>query len=111
MECDGERWHSGAEKIAEDMARQAILERLGWRFHRIRGSQYFRDPAQSLLSLWERLEQLGIRPNPAAELPSQGAEIHESLLRTALTLRNAWFPRSLFSDHQGQVPVSAQPSG
>ena len=111
VECDGERWHSGAEKIAEDMARQAILERLGWRFHRIRGSQYFRDPAQSLLSLWERLEQLGIRPCPPVELPSQGADIHEALLRTALTLRNAWFPRSLFADHQGQVLVSAQPSG
>lgn len=110
VECDGERWHSGAEKIAEDMARQAILERLGWRFHRIRGSQYFRDPDQSLTSLWERLEQLGIRPSPAVEPPAQGAEIHESLLRIALTLRNAWFPQSLFPDHQGQMLVSAQPS-
>ena len=37
IECDGERWHSG-DKIREDMERQAILERLGWRFIRIRGS-------------------------------------------------------------------------
>lgn len=43
IECDGERWHSGEVKIREDMERQTILERLGWRFIRIRGSEYYRD--------------------------------------------------------------------
>jgi superfamily I DNA and/or RNA helicase/very-short-patch-repair endonuclease len=31
VECDGEKWHT-REKLEEDMARQAILERLGWKF-------------------------------------------------------------------------------
>lgn len=39
VECDGERWH-GPEKLADDMARQAIPERPGWCFARIRGSQF-----------------------------------------------------------------------
>ena len=29
IECDGERYHSGTEKVREDMQRQAILERIG----------------------------------------------------------------------------------
>ncbi|HJY85152.1 MAG TPA: DUF559 domain-containing protein, partial [Candidatus Binatia bacterium] len=38
IECDGDRFHP-TEKLPEDMARQAVLERLGWTFARIRGSQ------------------------------------------------------------------------
>ena len=33
VECDGDRWHP-IEKLSDDMARQAILERLGWQFVR-----------------------------------------------------------------------------
>ena len=36
IECDGDRYHP-TEKITEDMERQAILERLGWTFVRVRG--------------------------------------------------------------------------
>jgi very-short-patch-repair endonuclease len=43
VECDGDRWHP-IEKIPEDMERQAILERLGWKFVRLRGSEFFRAP-------------------------------------------------------------------
>jgi len=42
IECDGGRYHP-LEKIPEDMARQALLERLGWTFVRIRGSHFYRD--------------------------------------------------------------------
>lgn len=35
IECDGEQFH-GSDKLDEDIARQATLERLGWRFIRIR---------------------------------------------------------------------------
>ena len=92
VECDGERWHSGTEKIAEDLARQAVLERLGWQFHRLRGGQFFRDPEGSLGALWTRLDQLDIRPAAAAVDSHPGDETHESLLRVASTLRNSWFP-------------------
>jgi very-short-patch-repair endonuclease len=92
VECDGERWHSGAEKIAEDMARQSVLERLGWRFHRIRGSQFFRDPDLTLAALWERLARLEIEPMGVTIAPPLSDDIHESLLRTTSTLRNSWFP-------------------
>ena len=62
IECDGERWHSGEEKIRQDMERQTILERLGWRFIRIRGSEYYRDPEKTMERVVTALEEMGLRP-------------------------------------------------
>lgn len=62
VECDGERWHSGEEKIKEDMERQAILERMGWRFIRIRGSQYFSNPDSTIEEVINKLNSFGIYP-------------------------------------------------
>ena len=67
IECDGERWHSGEEKIREDMERQTILERLGWRFIRIRGSEFYRDSEKSIGKLIAELARLGIEPEDASE--------------------------------------------
>ena len=60
IECDGERYHSGEDKILEDMQRQTILERLGWKFIRIRGSEYFTDPENTLNRVAELLLRYGI---------------------------------------------------
>lgn len=87
IECDGERWHSGAEKIAEDLARQAVLERLGWRFHRIRGSLFFRDPDTALELMWQRLAQLNIQPIVESNLELPTNTIHEELLRIAAQVK------------------------
>ena len=62
IECDGERYHSGDEKVREDMQRQAILERIGWRFIRIRGSQYFKNPEAEMTRVIEQLNTMGIYP-------------------------------------------------
>ena len=61
VELDGDAYH-GPERWESDRERQAILERLGWTFYRIRGSAYYRDPDVALSGLWDRLESLGIRP-------------------------------------------------
>jgi len=47
VECDGDEWH-GIEQYEKDVARQRILERCGWRFWRVRGCEYYRDPHRSL---------------------------------------------------------------
>lgn len=60
IECDGERYHSGEDKILEDMQRQTILERLGWKFIRIRGSEYFTDPENTLNRVAALLLSYGI---------------------------------------------------
>jgi very-short-patch-repair endonuclease len=61
VELDGDAYH-GPDQWEADRNRQAILERLGWTFHRIRGSAYYRNPDAALATLWDRLEALGIRP-------------------------------------------------
>lgn len=62
IECDGERWHSGEEKVREDMERQTILERLGWEFIRIRGSEYYRNPEAAMERVFNQLSIMGITP-------------------------------------------------
>ncbi|MET0498714.1 MAG: AAA domain-containing protein [Steroidobacteraceae bacterium] len=61
VECDGDRYRS-PESLAEDAARQAVLERLGWQFVRIRGSAFYRDPEAALRRVFDRLDELGIVP-------------------------------------------------
>jgi hypothetical protein len=91
IECDGERFH-GPEKLQEDMARQAILERLGWKFVRIRGSLFFRDEARAMNSVFRRLEELNIAATLNAAEPSTQSEdpTIENVKRRAQELRTAW---------------------
>ena len=69
LELDGDAYH-GPDRWEADRQRQAILERLGWTFHRIRGSAFYRDPHEAMSSLWERLDSLGIRPADADPVPA-----------------------------------------
>lgn len=73
VECDGDRWHT-LDNLSDDVARQMTLERLGWKFARIRGGEFFRNPDQSLQSLWMRLIELGITPQS-----SEASELHNNL--------------------------------
>ncbi len=59
VECDGDRYHP-FDKLAEDIERQTILERLGWQFVRIRGSAFYRDAELAMRPVFERLEELEI---------------------------------------------------
>ncbi len=59
VECDGDEFH-GIERYQEDRARQLALERCGWHFWRVRGSEYYRDPEAAMASLWELLAARGI---------------------------------------------------
>lgn len=79
IECDGERWHSGEEKIREDMERQTILERLGWRFIRIRGSEFYKDSEKTIERVISELTSYGITPEDSAETSS--AERETELLK------------------------------
>ena len=62
VECDGERYHSGEQKIREDMERQCILQRLGWRFIRIRGGMFYKDKKTTMDLVYKQLEDYGIKP-------------------------------------------------
>lgn len=81
IECDGDRYHSGEAKIREDMERQTILERLGWRFIRIRGSEYFRNPEKTIDRVASELSTYGIVPEVSDALPENSSCNSELLER------------------------------
>ena len=70
VECDGDEWH-GPERYEQDMARQRDLERAGWQFVRIRGGDFYRDPARATAPLWHELDRLGIKPGGIEEAAAE----------------------------------------
>jgi very-short-patch-repair endonuclease len=62
IECDGDKYHNAIEKWQEDIDRQQILERSGWKFWRLTGSSFYRHKEKALDSLWTKLEELKINP-------------------------------------------------
>jgi very-short-patch-repair endonuclease len=58
VECDGASYHSSPFARDRDRLRQAILENLGWKIHRVWSTDWFRDPKRELNKLVIRLESL-----------------------------------------------------
>ena len=46
IECDGASYHSARWARDRDRLRQGVLESLGWRFHRIWSTDWFRNPGK-----------------------------------------------------------------
>jgi very-short-patch-repair endonuclease/DNA polymerase III delta prime subunit len=89
VECDGDRYRS-PESINEDTARQAVLERLGWQFVRIRGSAFYRDPDAALRRVFDRLSELGIEPiEEGEEAPEVAAPAQSTLIEELEALRSS----------------------
>ena len=64
VECDGDKYH-GPERWADDMARQRVLERVGWRFWRCWASTFTLDPDGCMVDLFATLDRMGIEPHGA----------------------------------------------
>lgn len=62
LECDGEKYHSTEEQVRNDFERQSVLERLGFKFLRIRGSNYYRNKEQTMNRLFSELPKYGVLP-------------------------------------------------
>jgi len=61
VELDGDRWH-GPDKWDADTARQSALERAGWRFWRVFGSQWYGNKEHHWESLLSALKEENIEP-------------------------------------------------
>ncbi len=61
IECDGDGKYD-RDIIVDELNKQSVLERLGWRFLRLRASEYYRDPAAFLEKLTGMLRELAIKP-------------------------------------------------
>jgi very-short-patch-repair endonuclease/transcription elongation GreA/GreB family factor len=67
VECDGDKYH-GPERWADDMQRQRVLERVGWRFWRCWASSFTLDPDGCLADLFATLARLQIHPIGASDV-------------------------------------------
>ena len=112
IECDGEQYHGGEEKIRADMERQSILERLGWRFIRIRGSEYYRDKEASMQRVVRELTELGIQPEQSDDAVPHVYSEHQLVDRVKLRatqLLDEWHGHTVSSAPvMEEIPVTEE---
>jgi len=85
VECDGASYHSSAVARDRDRLRQSVLEGLGWRFHRIWSTEWFRnqtaekqrlnDAIEKAISDQKRLDSEVAVPPPRVETVDAGPRI------------------------------------
>jgi very-short-patch-repair endonuclease len=57
VECDGASYHSSASARDRDRLRQSVLEGLGWRFHRVWSTDWFRNSQKEIGRLKESISR------------------------------------------------------
>jgi very-short-patch-repair endonuclease len=68
IECDGASYHSARSARDRDRLRQAVLEGLGWRMHRIWSTDWFQNPDAELRRLVQAIQVA--QDSPAAQPPT-----------------------------------------
>lgn len=58
LECDGATYHSSKAARDRDRLRQAVLEGLNWRIHRVWSTDWYRDPEREFARLVQRIGSL-----------------------------------------------------
>jgi very-short-patch-repair endonuclease len=111
IECDGDRYLQ-LEKIPEDMDRQSVLERMGWIFTRIRGTEFLRNPDRAMKQVFEKLQSLEISAatpkRDTAKMVQPSADLIERVIRRAEELRRAWASREPTSSQPQASPPAAK---
>ena len=74
------------------MEGQTILERIGWQFIRIRGSEYYRNKTQTIENLIKSLNKLGIEPEQSLhqEQNSKKYDLLDRVKERANIIRQEW---------------------
>jgi very-short-patch-repair endonuclease len=76
IECDGASYHSARTARDRDLLRQLVLQRMGWRIHRVWSTEWFHDRDQAIASVLRSVEQAKQSPAkrpvyaPPAERPT-----------------------------------------
>lgn len=91
IECDGELYHSGDDKVYDNMEKQAILERLGWEFICIRGSEYYRNPIKTMNRVISELTDFEIEPEQNIQINNpQETELQQRVIAAAEHIMSEW---------------------
>jgi very-short-patch-repair endonuclease len=73
VECDGDKYH-GPDRWADDIRRQRVLERVGWRFWRCWASSFAMDPDACMADLFATLKHFHVHPLGDSDGSTQYAE-------------------------------------
>lgn len=76
IECDGAAYHGARSARDRDRLRQSVLEGLGWRFHRIWSTDWFRDSRKEL-------DRIAAAIDAAREANLNGQEPADTIVRVA----------------------------
>ncbi len=111
LTCEGENGRVAIETdgdgkydhdiVVDELNKQSVLERLGWRFVRMRASEYYRDPEAFLTSLAESLKKLGIKPGGAS---AKTENLSERVIARARELVAQWEAEETQSTAQPDEP-------
>ncbi len=86
IECDGARYYSGRSARDRDRLRQEILEKLGWKIHRVWSTDWFKSRESEIKRLVGRIESL-LQADPAYREMQEKAARRNSLRQRLTELR------------------------
>ena len=98
IQCDGDR-EITREALEASLHRQMTLERLGWNFIRVRGSEFLRHPPEAMKKIERRLRKFEIQPlgqfssdpeKQEQQKEAQGKELLQHVLERAKMIQTHW---------------------
>lgn len=102
IECDGDKYH-GADKWADDMQRQRVLERAGWVFWRCFASAFTRRRKDMLDDLLKTLTERRIEPTGAEGAPRSVHTEHRRIVSSVAALAESAMGQDAFMSSDGVV--------
>jgi very-short-patch-repair endonuclease len=98
FQCDGDR-EITREALEASLYRQMTLERLGWSFIRVRGSEFLRHPDETMKKIQRRLKTFAIEPlgllsadpkKQEEQREAQGKELLKQVIDRARMIQTRW---------------------
>jgi very-short-patch-repair endonuclease len=98
IQCDGDR-EITREALEASLHRQMTLERLGWHFIRVRGSEFLRHPPEAMKKIERRLRKFEIQPlgqfssdpeKQEQQKEAQGKELLQQVVERAKMIQTHW---------------------
>ncbi len=116
IECDGASYHSSRSARDRDRLRQGVLESLGWRFHRIWSTDWFRDSVKELERTIAAIEsaRAALKANKPIEstvkhvrapVINRAASVAEESATTAMAYRKAVLPSWKYAEALHEAPA------
>jgi very-short-patch-repair endonuclease len=100
IECDGRTYHSSRTARDRDLLRQLVLQRMGWRIHRVWSTDWFYNTEQAIASILRSVQQAEqapvehpvYAPAPDSDPPSQAGSSKDSRPRSASSVTRRYRP-------------------